>query len=253
MQRTSMKRSFIIYENWALMISKMPDQEAGNLIKKICNYELNGEVSDDGSSIDAIFAMIKAKIDEDTAKYEETCKIRREIGSKGGKQKAINRLSKEKQILPKGKQKVANGKQMYSDTDTDNDTDNEYIIKKKIYKKEKAEKMIQKYHDKCPSLPKVTKITDKRVKEVDKILREYTEEEIDKAFMLAEESDFLRNGNGTWKGANFDWITDPNNMINILEGNYSNTKKETPYESYKKTISAGYDFEALEREVNDFN
>ena len=35
-----MKKSFIIYDNWALMISQMPNEEAGQLIKKICKYKI---------------------------------------------------------------------------------------------------------------------------------------------------------------------------------------------------------------------
>ena len=55
------------------------------------------------------------------------------------------------------------------------------------------------------------------------------------------------------------WYVGKNKMkdwkaaIRTWERNRKEPKNETAYETYKKTISAGYDFEALEREANDFN
>ena len=122
------KKSFVIYENWALMLSQMPNEDAGNLIKKICKYKLMGEVDEEYSAVDGIFQMIKVALDADAEKYEEICKMRREQGSKGGKQKVANG----KQKVANANQKVANGKQMgskgvakcsHTDTDTDTVTD----------------------------------------------------------------------------------------------------------------------------------
>ena len=55
------------------------------------------------------------------------------------------------------------------------------------------------------------------------------------------------------------WYVGKNKMkdwkaaIRTWERNRKESKNETAYETYKKTISSGYDFEALEREANDFN
>lgn len=40
-------------------------------------------------------------------------------------------------------------------------------------------------------------------------------------------SDFLRNGNESWGGADFGWIILPSNMEKILEGRYDNKKQKT--------------------------
>lgn len=111
-----------------------------------------------------------------------------------------------------------------------------------------AEQILQLYHEKCPSLPKVLKLTVKRVKLVNARLKEYSIDDITKVFEKAERSEFLKHGSGTWKGADFEWILNTNNFLKIMEGNYDN-KTNTAYETYKKTISAGYDFEELEREA----
>lgn len=121
--------------------------------------------------------------------------------------------------------------------------------------KERAEYLMKLYHNHCPSLPKVLKLSDKRIKIANARYKEYTIEQITEVFDKAESSDFLKNGSGTWKGADFEWILNPNNFIKIMEGNYQNKQREnnTPYETYKKTISAGYDFEELEREARGIN
>lgn len=231
-----MKKSFIIYDSWALMISQMPNEEAGQLIKKICKYEISGEYENGFTSVDAIFSMIKAKIDEDSEKYEEICKKRRESGSLGGKQKKAN-----------GKQMLSNGKQMQGDTDTVSDTDT-----KTDSKSISAKKILELYHEHCPSLPKVLKLSDKRIKLVNTRLKEYSEEQIVDVFDKAEASNFLKNGSGTWKGADFEWILNPNNFIKIMEGNYQNkTETKTGYDLYRTTKSSNYDFDALEKETRN--
>ena len=112
------------------------------------------------------------------------------------------------------------------------------------------QKIIELYHKNCPSLPKVTKITDARKKLINARLKDYSEKELEKAFMAAEESDFLTGRNGKWGGANFDWVMNTNNIVKILEGNYKN-KTETKTGDYRNTMKGNYDFEALEREARE--
>ena len=123
-------------------------------------------------------------------------------------------------------------------------------IGKDNIKGEKAQEILDLYHKTCPSLPKVIKLTDKRIKLVNARLKEYTIEQITDVFEKAEASDFLKNGSGTWKGADFEWILNPNNFIKIMEGNYKNkTENKSGYDLYRTTKSSNYDFEALERET----
>lgn len=82
--------------------------------------------------------------------------------------------------------------------------------------------VIELYHEHCPSLPKIVKLTDARKKTIRTRLKTYTECDLVTAFDKAEASDFLRKGSGTWNGASFDWIMNPRNIVKILEGNYDN-------------------------------
>ena len=104
------------------------------------------------------------------------------------------------------------------------------------------------YHYNCPSLPKVSKITDARKKLIKARLKDYSAKELEQAFKLAEESDFLTGRNGKWGGANFDWIMNTNNIVKILEGNYKN--KELPKNDFNSVRhQGGYDFDKINREL----
>lgn len=100
------------------------------------------------------------------------------------------------------------------------------------------EGVINLYHECCPSLPKVKSLTDERKKFIKARLKDYSVEDVEKVFKAAEESDFLRNGNGTWNGADFTWIMRPNNFVKILEGNYRN--KDTQTDKQKNSQAKGY-------------
>ena len=111
------------------------------------------------------------------------------------------------------------------------------------------QEVINYYHHFCPSLPKVTKITEARKKLINARLKDYSVDEVKKAFKLAEESDFLTGRSGKWGGANFDWIMNTNNIVKILEGNYRNKEgAKTGVELYRETKKGNYDFAALEYE-----
>lgn len=88
---------------------------------------------------------------------------------------------------------------------------------------QKASSFIELYHNKCPNLPRVTKMTDKRIKAISKIQKKYTQSEIIQVFELTNNSEFLTgNNNRGWK-ADIDFITREEKFVSILEGKY-NTK-----------------------------
>ena len=95
---------------------------------------------------------------------------------------------------------------------------------------ENAKAFVKLYEEKCFNLPKVSKLTDARIKAINKLTKKYEVADILKVFELANESDFLtgRNDRG-WK-ANIDFILREDKFINILEGKYGGrqvSKKQT--------------------------
>lgn len=78
------------------------------------------------------------------------------------------------------------------------------------------------YNDTCVSFPHLTTLSDARKKAIKARLNKYTIEDIQRAFELAEASDFLKGNNGRNWSANFDWIIKDTNIAKILDGNYNN-------------------------------
>lgn len=136
-------------------------------------------------------------------------------------------------------------------TVTDTDTNTVYINNNKLPKDNKVnyQKIVDLYHKNCPSLPKVTKITEARKKLINARLKDYSEEELENAFRLAEASDFLTGRNGKWGGANFDWVMNTNNIVKILEGNYKNKSKGNDANKGLQTSYTPDFFAELEAEV----
>lgn len=128
-------------------------------------------------------------------------------------------------------------------------TEEEYknIENKNINSSKNIQEVVDLYHKNCPSLPQVTKITDARKKLINARLKDYSIEELEKAYTMAEESDFLTGRNGKWGGANFDWVMNTNNIVKILEGNYKN--KETPKNDFKNFTQSNYDWDEINREL----
>ena len=65
------RKSCVIYDSWAEMIVNMPDDTAGQLIKNMMRYAFDkGETEFTSPEVQAMFCMIKAKLDVDSEKYQ---------------------------------------------------------------------------------------------------------------------------------------------------------------------------------------
>ena len=87
---------------------------------------------------------------------------------------------------------------------------------------------------------KQLKITDKRKRAINNLLKEYSLEEMLKAMRKIRTSNFLQGNNKTGWQISFDWFTNKSNFLKVLEGNYddkeniSNSKKEKKSSNYQE-------------------
>ena len=86
------KKTVLIYDSWGILLKNLPDETAGVLIKMIVKYTFDGstDLSPD-DSINAIFQMIKEKLDEDYESYMDEIDRRSEAGKKGMAKRWNNR------------------------------------------------------------------------------------------------------------------------------------------------------------------
>lgn len=88
------------------------------------------------------------------------------------------------------------------------------------------EKIREKFHALCPSLPKLRDMTDERkcvIKTKWRACNGTAMEQFEELFTLAEASDFLTGREGVFK-IGFDWLLKPRNAQKVLEGNYVNKR-----------------------------
>lgn len=93
--------------------------------------------------------------------------------------------------------------------------DNEENISKDI-----VNEVISLYHAICISFPTIRAVSEKRKKAVAKLLKSYSLDDFRKVFENAESSSFLKGSDGGWK-ASFDWLIKEDNLLKVLEGNYT--------------------------------
>lgn len=104
--------------------------------------------------------------------------------------------------------------------------------------KQLVEEVVLLYNSICVSFSKVQKISDRRVKAIKGILKQYNVDDIQKVFTNAENSDFLKGNNDrNWK-ADFDWLIDDEHFLRVLEDKYiDRSQKQKPQQSLDPKIS----------------
>jgi hypothetical protein len=109
-------KSFLLYKDWASTVADMSDEEAGQAIKALFQFQLTGTLPELPRIVKMGINQVLAQMERDHFKYLDVCAKRSEAGSKGAKQKLAN-AGKRKQT----KQKLAN--QADIDTDIERDID----------------------------------------------------------------------------------------------------------------------------------
>lgn len=139
------KKSFVMYENWAIMLANLPKEQAGELIKAICSMQIGQEYEIKDPVVQAIYLSILPKMQEDAEAYADTRQKRSKAAEKRwGSANAKSQM----QVRTEDIQNDANALQVHAsaekkmqmegDTDTVTDTD-KYLKEKKENTKETKE------------------------------------------------------------------------------------------------------------------
>lgn len=116
-----------------------------------------------------------------------------------------------KEILPPPGKKILpnnNSIDIYTDIDRDKEIPS-------------PEKILELFNTICKSLPPAKYLTSSRRESIESATSKYTADQIEECFRLAEGSLFLTGENPKkWK-ATFDWLIQEDNMVKVLEGNFS--------------------------------
>ena len=87
-----MRESIIIYDSWGRLISGLPNEQAAELCKMIFDYSFIGTMPESAdATVNAMFSMIKEKLDEDAEAWEAKRHARSEAGKRGNEVRWANR------------------------------------------------------------------------------------------------------------------------------------------------------------------
>lgn len=166
------KETFVLNTDYAKRFSSLSFEQMGRLFVAISEYEDTGVVSVEmDAKTEAAFEFVKFDLDENRAKYEQTCEKRRNAGGKG----ASAKKNQEEASASKCKQMPVNAdtcQQVQANASKcplDNDSDSDNDFKKKntnVFQKEAAASSARTKFQK-PSIEDVKAYCAQRNKGVD--------------------------------------------------------------------------------------
>lgn len=96
----------------------------------------------------------------------------------------------------------------------------------------------------CTKLPKALKLTDKRKKNIKKLLEIYSLEQVESAFKSINDSNFCTGDNDRGWKADFDFCINSDKITNALEGKYKNSVSNKTYQQSKtKPVNNFHNFD----------
>lgn len=122
------KDAFVVYGAYEEHVNLLSDEQAGRLFRALLAYHNGTEVPELDSVTRIAFSFIRAQMDHDAAKYEETCRKNAENGAKGGRPKKAVGNSESERFSEK-----ANG---FSEKHNEYDNDND-LLKREIKKRKR--------------------------------------------------------------------------------------------------------------------
>lgn len=253
------KKSWLFYKTWNNMFLKLPNAEAGELVKAMCALEEGEEYTIKNPILEAVFYTIKEQMLANTERFYKEKERRQNASKKGVEARAEKKKQSDNESLTNSQpivnesltNRLPNATYKDKDKDKDKVEDKDKVKGKDIlppynppkggevdsslrsesrqniddYTPPKPERtdyqgVLDAYHECCPGFPAVIKLTEARKRAIKARLKDYGLDEIKRAFSLAGQSDFLKGSSG-WQ-ASFDWLMKPANMTKVLEGNYTN-------------------------------
>ena len=195
---------FHLYLDYDEQFRMLSDAQAGMLIKALFSYANDGEEPDfDDLTVKLFFSILKKSMDREFENYQKICEQNR---------KNINKR--------------------YTGV---------YDRRQEEKEEEKENKDEEENEGICVRLPKVKRLTPKRLERIKEALPHLDGEGFEGLFRRVARSDFLCGcGKKGWK-ASFDWVMNPDNIVRVLEGEFD------PAESPPSASS--YDIDELE-EIN---
>lgn len=135
------KSSFLIYLDYEEQFNLLTDEQIGQLMRAIIKYEKTREIPQLNGIVKMAFSFIKTQLDRDREKYEARCEKNRENAKKGGRP----RKNQKDNLKANGFNENQMDAQKPDDDKEDEEDNEEDIDNDLLLKKEKEEKLQQRF------------------------------------------------------------------------------------------------------------
>ena len=81
------KNSFLFMDSWITLFQSMPSQEAGDLIKAVCDFSTGKQAEIENPLVLAMFNLIKKQMEENKENYKAKCEKQVEYGKMGSEKR----------------------------------------------------------------------------------------------------------------------------------------------------------------------
>ena len=81
------KNSFLFMDSWITLFQSMPSQEAGDLIKAVCDFSTGKQAEIENPLVLAMFNLIKKQMEENKENYKAKCEKQAEYGKMGSEKR----------------------------------------------------------------------------------------------------------------------------------------------------------------------
>ena len=219
-----MRDSIVFYDNWGRLLLDLPESQRLELIDLVFNYSFNDiERESSDPSVNAIFNMIRDKLDEDADKYEEVKRRKSYGGKKGMESRWHNKVITRDNLVISSNNIVKDSITPITDTVTDTVTVTD-IEKESI--KEKDNQVIRRRFT-PPTLQEVTDYVNSKGYSVDP--QAFIDFYESKGWMIG------KNKMKSWQSA-----------IGTWERRQKKDRKPNPFKEFKQNT---YDYDSLESKI----
>ena len=208
--------NLIFKAEWLPLISTLPDEEAGKLIKAIAQHSMTGDEPDLSPIMTGIYQMMIMSIDENAQKYEERCK-KSSTSAQARWEKKRAEQEQAKTEEPEQAEEQEKPKKQRKKKAAEPAPDPEPIPE--------VASMINFWNENIQPLTgkgAVCRPGTAKERKLQETIRAYSEAAIKKAFLKLKGSWLIKQDFFT-----FDWIMDPEHLEKVLQGNYDENSQKT--------------------------
>ena len=224
------RKAFLVYVDIRKNLELLSDDEAGKVFKALVKYGEDGTLPKfDDRAITVFVNSIVDQMERDQKRYSERCEKARksqQIRWERLREKSSANDTDEYERIQSNTNGTDNDIDIDDDIENDTDKDNE----ERESKRDSAscgfssDSFMKWYNGQIQytDLPKLTKMTEKRVAALSGIIDEFGKNAIAAVMSKVVDSDYLCGNTYKKFKANFDWLFKRDNFIKVYEGQYDN-------------------------------